>query len=341
MGLPISQNLTSPASTAKIMPFLTGAAIAVMMIGCVAPDVRKNTDNAGLPNSQNSASSSSSSSETNRQGKKLVLTTFTVLADMAQNVAGDRAVVESIVKVGAEVHGYEPTPSDFRRGQGADLILDNGLNLERWAERFYSNFPKVARVTISTGIQPINIAEDAYQGKPNPHAWMSPRNALVYVENIRKALGQIDPANAAVYDTNAKTYSQQIQEIDQKLKQAIAAIPPEKRYIVSCEGAFTYLAQDYGLKEIYLWPVNAERQATPKQVQKVIDMVRANKIPTVFCESTISNEAQMQVVRETGAKFGGVFYVDSLSPPDGVTPTYLKLLEYNVNNLVKGLSESG
>ena len=332
MGLPISQNLTNQAFTAKIIAFLTVVTIAVG--GCVSPDSRQNSnnsDNTGI--SKNSAVS-------DRQGKKLILTTFTVLADMAQNVAGDRAVVESIVKVGAEVHGYEPTPSDFRRGQGADLILDNGLNLERWAERFYGNFPKVTRVTISEGIQPISIAEDAYQGKPNPHAWMSPRNALIYVENIRKALGAIDPANAAIYDANAKAYSQQIQEIDQKLKQAIAAIPPEKRYIVSCEGAFSYLAQDYGLKEAYIWAVNAERQATPKQVQKVIDVVRANKIPTVFCESTVSNEAQMQVVRETGAKFGGVFYVDSLSPPDGVTPTYLKLLEYNVNNLVKGLSDS-
>ena len=332
MGLPISQNLTKQASTAKILTFLTVVTIAVG--GCVAPDSRQNSNNS------DNTSISKNSAVSDRQGKKLILTTFTVLADMAQNVAGDRAVVESIVKVGAEVHGYEPTPSDFRRGQGADLILDNGLNLERWAERFYGNFPKVARVTMTTGIQPINIAGEAYQGKPNPHAWMSPRNALIYVENIRKALGAIDPANASVYDANAKAYSQQIQEIDQKLKQAIAAIPSEKRYIVSCEGAFSYLAQDYGLKEVYIWEVNAERQATPKQVQKVIDMVRANKIPTVFCESTVSNEAQMQVVRETGAKFGGVFYVDSLSLPDGVTPTYLKLLEYNVNNLVKGLSDS-
>jgi manganese transport system substrate-binding protein len=333
MGLPNSQNLNSQTATTRIVAFLSGVLIAVS--GCVAPDARQNSNN-----NSNNADISKNSTISDRQGKKLILTTFTVLADMAQNVAGDRAVVESIVKAGAEVHGYEPTPSDFRRGQGADLILDNGLNLERWAERFYGNFPKVTRVTISEGIQPISIAEDAYQGKPNPHAWMSPRNALIYVENIRKALGAIDPANAAIYDANAKAYSQQIREIDQKLRQAIAAIPPEKRYIVSCEGAFSYLAQDYGLKEAYIWAVNAERQATPKQVQKVIDVVRANKIPTVFCESTVSNEAQMQVVRETGAKFGGVFYVDSLSPPDGATPTYLKLLEYNVNNLVKGLSDS-
>jgi len=276
----------------------------------------------------------------NPQDKKVVLTTFTVLADMAQNVAGDKVIVESITKVGTEIHGYEPTPSDLQRGQGVDLILDNGLNLERWADRFYNSIPKVARLTLSEGVQPVNIAEDAYQGKPNPHAWMSPQNALIYVDNIRKALVKLDPVNAATYEANAKAYSQKIKDIDAKLKQAIALIPPDKRYIVSCEGAFSYLARDYGLKEIYIWPVNAEQQATPKQVQKVIEAVRAKQIPTVFCESTVSNAAQMQVVRETGAKYGGVFYVDSLSPPDGVTPTYLKLLEYNVNTLIKGLNPS-
>jgi manganese transport system substrate-binding protein len=267
----------------------------------------------------------------------VILTTFTVLADMAQNVAGDKAIVESITKPGAEIHGYEPTPSDLVRGKDADLILDNGLNLERWADRFYNSLPKVPHVTLSEGFEPVNIAEDAYQGKPNPHAWMSPKNALIYVENIRKALSNLDPTNAVTYAENAKTYSEQIRAIDGKLKQAIAAIPPDKRYIVSCEGAFSYIARDYGLKEVYLWAVNAEQQSTPKQVEKVINIVKANQIPAVFCESTVSNEAQLQVAKESGAKFSGVFYVDSLSTADGPASTYFKLLEYNVNTLIKGL----
>ncbi|UBF26858.1 metal ABC transporter substrate-binding protein [Kovacikia minuta CCNUW1] len=272
-----------------------------------------------------------------RQEKKVILTTFTVLADMAQNVAGDKATVESITKPGAEIHGYEPTPSDLVRGQRADLILDNGLDLERWAARFYNSFPKVPHVTLSEGVQPVNITEDAYQGKPNPHAWMSPQNALIYVENIRKALSNLDPANTATYSKNAATYSQQIRAIDQKLKRSLSAIPATQRYMVSCEGAFSYIVRDYGLKEVYIWPVNAEQQATPKQVERVITSVRANQIPAVFCESTVSNEAQLQVAKETGAKFAGVFYVDSLSPPDGPASTYLKLLEYNINTLIEGL----
>lgn len=289
------------------------------------------------PSQTQQTQSFSTTSASDRKNKKVVLTTFTVLADMAQNVAGDKAIVESITKAGAEIHGYEPTPSDLVRGKDADLILENGLNLERWADRFYNSFPKVSRLTLTEGVQPISIADDAYQGKPNPHAWMSPQNALIYVENIRKALGKLDPANAATYDANAKAYSQKILAIDAKLRQSIAAIPPDKRYIVSCEGAFSYIARDYGLKEVYIWPVNAEQQATPKQVEKVINTVKANQIPAVFCESTISNKAQLQVAKETGAKFAGVFFVDSLSPPDGPASTYLQLLEYNVNTLIKGL----
>jgi manganese transport system substrate-binding protein len=269
--------------------------------------------------------------------QKVVLTTFTVLADMAQNVAGDKAIATSITKPGSEIHGYEPTPSDLERGQAADLILDNGLNLERWANRFYNNLPKVPRITLSAGVQPVPISDSTYAGKPNPHAWMSPQNGLIYVENIRKSLNQLDPTHAATYDANAAAYSQQIRAIDQKLRQAIAAVPPQKRFLVSCEGAFSYLARDYGLKEVYLWAVNAEQQAAPRQVARVIDTVKANKIPVVFCESTVSPKAQQQVAKETGAKFGGVFYVDSLSPPNGPASTYLKLLEYNVTTLVKGL----
>jgi manganese transport system substrate-binding protein len=273
--------------------------------------------------------------------KKVVFTTFTVLSDMAKNIAGDLTDVESITKLGAEIHGYEPTPSDFVRGQEADLILENGLNLERWAERFYNNLPDVPHEVLTYGIRPIAIRDDAYKGKPNPHAWMSPRNALIYVDNIRKALVQLDAANASRYNVNAGAYSLKIQALDRKLKQAIAVVPQDQRYIVTCEGAFSYLAYDYGLKEIYLWPVNSERQATPQQVERVIKTVKAKRVPAVFCESTVNHQAQRQVAKESGAKFAGVFYVDSLSPPDGPASTYLQLLEHNVSTLINGLQAKG
>ncbi|WP_306422173.1 metal ABC transporter solute-binding protein, Zn/Mn family [Nostoc sp. CHAB 5715] len=217
-----------------------------------------------------------------KKDKKVILTTFTVIADIAQNVAGDKAIVESIVKPGAEIHGYEPTPSDLVRAKSADLILDNGLNLERWAEKFYNSVPKVPHITLTDGIEPVEIAEDAYKGKPNPHAWMSPQNALIYVENIRKALVNLDPVNAETYNANAQAYSQKIKAIDQNVRKEVSVVPQNQRYMVSCEGAFSYISRDYGLKEVYLWAVNSEQQATPKQVEKVINTVKANKI-SLFC----------------------------------------------------------
>jgi manganese transport system substrate-binding protein len=275
---------------------------------------------------------------TDANSKPVVLTTFTVLADMTQQVAGDAAIVESLTKVGAEIHGYEPTPGDLVRAQRANLILDNGLNLERWADKIYSSVPNVPHVTLTDGLTPMGIVEGPYKDKPNPHAWMSPTNALIYVENIRKALTDLDPPNAATYAANAKTYGEQIKAIDARLRTTLAAVPANQRYIVSCEGAFSYLIRDYQLQELYLWPINADQQGTPQQVAHVVDMVKANKIPVVFCESTVSDRAQQQVASETGARYGGYLYVDSLTGPDGEAPTYLKMLEFNADRLIQGLT---
>ena len=272
------------------------------------------------------------------EGQKKVLTTFTVLSDIAQNVAGDNLEVESITRLGAEIHGYEPTPSDLVKAQDADLILYNGMNLERWFEQFLGNVKDVPSVLLTEGIEPIAIAEGPYADKPNPHSWMSPKNALIYVENIRKAFVELDPANAEAYNANAEAYSQKLREIDEELQADLEQVPASQRYLVSCEGAFSYLARDYDLKEIYMWPINAEQQYTPKQIQSVIDKVKTNDVPTVFCESTVSSEGQKQVAKATGAKFGGDLYVDSLSTAEGPVPTYLDLLEYDARTIADGLA---
>ncbi|MDO8541172.1 MAG: metal ABC transporter substrate-binding protein [Opitutaceae bacterium] len=268
--------------------------------------------------------------------KKRIVTTFTIIQDMAQNVAGDAAVVESITKPGAEIHGYEPTPQDIVKAQRADLVLWNGLNLERWFDRFFGNLRKVPSVVVSEGVAPIGIEEGPYTGKPNPHAWMSPQNALIYVENIRRALVKLDPANAGIYTANAKAYSAKFAAIERTVRSELDKIPADQRWLVTSEGAFPYLARNFGLKELFLWAVNADQQGTPQQVQKVIDGVRKNKIPVVFSESTVSDKPARQVARETGARYGGVLYVDSLTPPNGPAPTYLKLMEYNAHAIVKG-----
>ena len=268
-----------------------------------------------------------------------VVTTFTVIADIAQNVAGDQVEVVSITKPGAEIHGYQPTPRDLVRAQGADLILWNGLNLERWFEQFLSNLSEVPAAVVSEGLVPMPISGGEYDGKPNPHGWMALSSAMIYVDNIRDALSTLDPENAAIYQANAETYKQQIAEIIGPLRAAARALPEERRWLVTSEGAFSYLARDFGLKEVYLWSINADAQGTPQQVRKVIDTIRAHQISTVFSESTVSDKPARQVARETGAEYGGVLYVDSLSDPDGPVPTYLDLLRLTSETIVKGLSQ--
>lgn len=267
-----------------------------------------------------------------------VVTTFTVIQDMAQNVAGQAATVESITKPGAEIHDYQPTPGDIVKAQKADLVLWNGMNLERWFERFFENVSDVPSAIVSEGIDPVGISGGPYTGKPNPHAWMSPTNALVYIENIRKALAEHDPANAAVYAENAALYAAKVKALDTPLRARIASVPEAQRWLVSSEGAFSYLARDYGMREAFLWPINADEQGTPQQVRHVIDLVRANKIPVVFSESTVSDKPAKQVAKETGARYGGVLYVDSLSAQDGPVPTYIDLLRVTVETIVEGFT---
>jgi manganese/iron transport system substrate-binding protein len=261
-----------------------------------------------------------------------------VIADMARNVAGEGVDVISVTKPGAEIHGYEPTPQDIVAASDADLILWNGLGLERWFEQFLSNLGEVPSATLTDGIAPISITGGDYDGKPNPHAWMSLSNAAIYVDNIATALSAADPANAATYAANAEAYKATLAAALDPLKAEIAALPEGHRWLATCEGAFSYLARDLGLSELYLWPINADQQGSPRQVQAVIDGVREHQIPAVFCESTVSSKPAEQVARETGAAFGGILYVDSLSEPDGPVPTYLDLLKVTTETIAKGLA---
>ncbi|MBL4600112.1 MAG: metal ABC transporter substrate-binding protein [Rhizobiaceae bacterium] len=272
-------------------------------------------------------------------GDKLkAITTFTVIADMAANVAGDAAIVESITKPGAEIHGYSPTPRDILRAQDADLILWNGLNLELWFEQFFSNLRDVPSVTLTDGVVPMSITEGAYDGKPNPHAWMSLENAFIYVDNIRDAFSKYDPKNAEIYSANAERYKGQLTTAITPLRDAILAVPDDERWLATCEGAFSYLIRDYNMKELYLWPINADQTGTPQQVRKVIDGIREHNIRAIFCESTVSSAPAEQVARETGAIFGGVLYVDSLTKADGKVPTYLDLLRVTSETIAAGLT---
>lgn len=269
--------------------------------------------------------------------RPVVLTTFTVLADVAQNVAGDKLKVESITKAGAEIHGYEPTPGDIRKAAKADLILDNGLNLEAWFGQFVEGLD-VPHAVVSDGVQVMDISEDSYQGKPNPHAWMSPANVQIYVDNMVKAFSELEPAHAGVFEQNGKAYKAELQAVQDAMTLQLTGLPENQRALVTCEGAFSYLARDAGLREVYIWAVNAEQQATPQQITRAIEFVKANNVPAVFCESTVSDAPMQQVVSATDATFGGVLYVDSLSETDGPVPTYLDLIRHDADVITKALT---
>jgi manganese transport system substrate-binding protein len=266
-----------------------------------------------------------------------VLASFTVLADMAEQVACGRLQVASVTRPGAEIHGYEVTPADLRRARGAQLLLENGLGLERWMDRFAASLGPIPRVRVSQGVATIPIEGDPH-GAPNPHIWMSPRSARLMVDNLRQAFERLDPAGAATYRRCATAYQAQLDRLDDELRQSLAPLPRERRLLVTCEGAFSYLARDHDLEEGWLWPVNGEREVTPQRMRRLIDTVRSRRVPAVFCESTVDRRAMERVAAESGASLAGVLHVDSLSPPDGPAPSYLALMRHNVVTLKRGLA---
>lgn len=274
----------------------------------------------------------------NQEGKLVVLSTFTIIADMTKEVGGDKIESISLTKEGAEIHGYQPTPDDLIVASKADVIFENGMNLELWTNKLKASIPDVPIVKVSEGVNIISITEDAYVGKPNPHAWMSPQQGLIYIENIRQALTKLSPENADYFTARAEAYSAQIKLVDQRLASELAVLPDNNRVLVTCEGAFSYLTKDYNLQEVYLWAINSDSQGSPQQIAKVINIVKEKNIPAVFCESTVEPRIQKEVVAATGARLGQVLYVDSLSPASGPASTYLKLLEHTAEAIISGLT---
>ena len=272
--------------------------------------------------------------------KKLkVMTTFTVIADIVKNVAGDAASVESITKPNAEIHNYQVTPGDLRRASGVDLLIYNGLNLELWFNKFFQNLDGVPSVVISSDIKKISIRQGPYKDKPNPHAWMSPANVMIHIDNVERALSQHDPQNANIYELNANIYKERLGKIFGNYYQKFSELPEERKWLVTSEGAFSYLAAEFELREAYLWPMNSDGQGTPRQIQRVIDLINEFKIPAIFSESTISPKPALQVARETGTAYGGVLYVDSLSDAEGPVPTYIELISETLDRIYEALSE--
>jgi manganese transport system substrate-binding protein len=307
----------------KYLPF-TIVALIVVTLGYIGFENRQPQEAAVLNATQDE--------------KIVALSTFTIIADMVGEVGGDKVESISLTKPGAEIHGYQPTPNDLIQASKADVMFENGMNLEVWTEKLRASIPDVPVVRVSEGVTVQYIAEDAYAGKPNPHAWMSPEQGLIYVENIREALTAQAPEHAEYFAARAAAYSDEIRAVDKQLEEALSQLPENNRVLVTCEGAFSYLTTDYGLTEAYLWAINSESQGSPQQVAKIIEVVKEKQVPAVFCESTVEPRIQQEVVQATGARFGGTLYVDSLSPEDGPASTYLKQLQHTADTIISGLT---
>lgn len=265
-----------------------------------------------------------------------MLATFTVIADIAREVAGDAARVESLTRVGVEVHDYEPTPGDLVRTEGADLVVMNGFGVDDWLLTLVER-QQAPHVVLTDAVEPIPIQGGHYSGQPNAHAWVSPVEGAAYVEQLRIAIGDLVPEQRAQIDANAAALTARLGQLEQRLREGVAALPPEHRLLVSCEGAFSYLARDAGLEEASLWPVNAGGQGTPQAIAHVAAVVERTRVPTVFCESTTHPGTQQQIARTTGARFDGSLHVDSLSAAGGPAPTYLALIEHDIDAILEGL----
>lgn len=262
-----------------------------------------------------------------------VLATFTILADMAQEVAGDTLEVSSLTRPGAEIHGYDPTPGDIRTAAGAEVILSNGLGLENWVDKLTAD-SDATRVTVTEGIDPVPIEGT---DEPNPHAWMSPTLAKVYVDNIVDALSDFRPDDADAFRDNAGAYKTQLDEVQGDLTDGLSHLPESQRALQTCEGAFSYLTRDAGMSESYIWPVNSDAEITPDQIRAAASFVEDNDVPAVFCESTVDPGPKEQLIRDTGARDGGTLYVDSLTEDGGDAPTYLDMIRYDVDTIVEGM----
>jgi zinc/manganese transport system substrate-binding protein len=263
-----------------------------------------------------------------------VVTSFSIIGDFVRNVGGERVSVTTLVGPDGDAHVYTPAPADAKKIADARLVIINGLGLEGWLPRLVQSAgSKATIVTASSGIAPRKLGSDA-----DPHAWQSVVNAKNYVTNIRGALGAADPANAAVYRTNAEVYLAQLDGLDREVREAVAQIPQQRRKVISTHNAFGYFADAYGIEFIAPLGVSTESEASARDIARIITQIRSGKIPAVFLENISDPRLIRRISAETGAKVGGTLYSDSLTGEKGDAPTYIDMVRHNIKALTSALA---
>ena len=268
------------------------------------------------------------------QGRLNVVTSFSILADFAQNVGGDRASVTTLVGPDSDVHVYTPAPADARKVADARLLIVNGLGLEGWLPRLVqSSGSKAAIVTATHGIVPLEAG-----GAADPHAWQSVVDARIYVANIRDAFVAADPADAAVFRANADGYLAKLDALDREVRIALEQIPPAHRKVISTHRAFGYFAAAYGIQFIAPFGVSTDSEPSARDIADIITQIKTAKIPAIFLENISDDRLINRVAAETGARVGGTLYSDSLTDEKGPAPTYIDMVRHNIKALTSALA---
>ncbi|HEV2566251.1 MAG TPA: metal ABC transporter substrate-binding protein [Microvirga sp.] len=279
-------------------------------------------------------------------GRLKVVATFSILADMVRNVGGERVEVVTLVGPNGDAHVYSPTPADGRRLTEARIVFTNGLKFEGWIDRLVkSSGTKAVRVEAARGVKPLKSEDDGHghghdhgHGGSDPHAWQSIGNAKTYVANIRDALIAADEAGKAMYEANAASYLKQLDEVEAEVKDLVAKIPPERRRIITSHDAFRYLEDAYGIDFVAPQGVSTESEASAKDVARIIQQIKREKIAAVFVENVSDARLMERIAKETGAKIGEKVYSDALSEPGGPAGTYIDMMRHNIRAFSAALS---
>lgn len=296
-----------------------------------------------------SSPSSTSGEGDKKEGDKdklQVVTTYSIIYDMAKNVGGDKVEIHSLVPIGANPHEYDPLPEDVMKTTDADVVLYNGLNLEEgnaWFEKLLKSANKTGKdapvYQVSEGVEPIYLETKGLEKEPDPHAWLDIENGIQYVENIKEAFIKEDPKNEKYYTENAEKYTAELQALHDKTIEQMKQIPEEKRFLISSEGAFKYFGKAYGVETGYIWEINSENQGTPDQIRSVVDLIEEKQIPSLFVETSVDKRSMETVSKETGVPIAGTIFTDSLAKEGEEGDTYLEMMKWNTKTIIDGLSK--
>lgn len=275
-----------------------------------------------------------------------VIATYSIVYDIVKNVGGDRVEIHTLAPVGSNPHEYDPLPKDVQLTTDADAVFYNGLNLEAgnsWFEKLLLTANKGEKDSpvfqMSEGVQPKYLTTKGKESEEDPHAWLDIRNGIKYAENARDGLIKVDPEHADVYEKNAQAYIEKLNTLHEESVSRYNEIPKEQRLLITSEGAFKYFSEAYDFEAAYIWEINSENQGSPEQVKSVVDFINTKKDAVLFVETSIDPRSMETVSAETGVPIYGKVFTDSIGKPGEDGDTYIKMMEWNIDTIFKGLTE--